>query len=235
MTARRVGHLRSLLSFDRRDLEFLLLLTSGWDQIDLRPRQLAARRVGVIGLSGDPELALALRIASHAASVELIELDPALTADPRQDAAALGRLFDALVLADRSGTREAWYAQDHVPVFNLGGPSGAPLEVIGHIHARLRRGPLRGAHVVWKGDAGPALTSWVEATGDLAVHVTHVAGHSSVPEALLERVREGGQAGSFTRAAEPPRPADIDANVVLDIRTRACLIAAAFEFLLHTA
>nr|NLD40889.1 hypothetical protein [Actinomycetales bacterium] len=234
MTTRRAVHLRSLLSLDRRDLEFLLLLTSGWDQIDLRPRQLAARRVGVMGIGSDPELALALRIAAHAASVQLIQLDPALTSDPQQDASTLGSLFDAVVLADPDGTREAWYEQDRVRVFNLGGPSGAPFEVIGHVHTRLRHGALRGAHAVWQGEPGPALTSWVQLTGELAVRVTQVGGRRSVPHAILEQVRERGQAGSFEQVGELAQPADIDARAKLDVRTRACVIAAAFEFLLHT-
>lgn len=227
-------HVRSLLSFDRTDLEFLLLLTAGWDQVNLRPRQLAAKRIGVINGSDDPQLAMALRIAAHAASVELFDLDPTFADRPAEAAASLGGLLDAVAIADAEGVYEAWYEQDAVSVINLGGPSGAPLDALGQLHTRLRHGGgISGTRVGWRGDLGPALTSWVELTGDMRIHVTQVGGTTTVTEKFLARLRDEGQAGSFERVETADGPFDVDANITLDLRTRACVIAAAFEFWPH--
>lgn len=232
----RAGHLRSLLSFDRTDLEFLLLLSSGWDQVDLRPRQLASRRVALIDLAGDPELTLATSIAAAAASVEVFPLPEPLAGDPGRGVQAVADVVDAVLLADPEGRLEAWYEQERLPVVNLVGPSGSPLDVIGHMHQRLRSGGrLRGTSVLWQGEPAPALTSWVEATGDLPIHVTQVGGGTSIPRAFLARLRSEGQAGRFERASSAPDPVHIDARAPLSIRTRACAIAAALEFGLHTS
>ncbi|MDO5494128.1 MAG: hypothetical protein Q4G64_00260 [bacterium] len=230
-----MAHLRSLLSFDRTDLEFLLLLASGWDQADLRPRAFASRRVGVIMGGGEPELGISLRIAAHATSVELFEIESALARDLGRGREALTGAIDAIVLADPQGAHVGWYSQEAIPVINLTGPSGAPLEVVARLHSRLSGGArLRGTTVVWEGAGAPALTSWVEATGDLPIHVTQVAGDASISRSFLARLRSEGQVGTFDRASRRPEAVDIDARARLSVRSRACAIAAALEFGLHT-
>lgn len=226
-------HLRAVLSYDRNELEYLLLLAAEWRKNDLRPSSLAARRVGVIYRATNPELEVALQVAAHAASVQLLQISDSFAANPTEAGRVLGPLLDAVVLADPAGIHEDWYSQSEIPVINLISPTGAPLEVIGHLHRQLTRGgSINGLPVLWSGDASPALQSWVEATGDLDLHVTQVAANTTIAEAFLVRLRSEGQIGSFAVTEQPSRTG-LDAREPLDARTWACVIAAAFEFSLH--
>ncbi len=144
--------------------------------------------------------------------------------------------MDALLLADPLGVNEEWYEQSHLPVFNLMGPSGAPLDVVGQLHGHLvGGGAIHRMRVTWNGPAAPALRSWVEATSGLAITVTQVAHGSDIDRQLLAQLEAEGQQGRFECVSEAPAESDLDARRPLDLRTRACVIAAVLEFGLHVA
>lgn len=225
-------HLRGLLSLDRSEFENLLLLAAAWSDSDLRPGSLGSRRVGVIDSSGDSALQVALRIAAHAAAVELIPI-PADLATPAAGVAALAPVLDAIVVVDPAGTAEAWYAQHQVSVINILGPGGSPIEVIAHLQRQLQFRSLKNLSVTWVGPGTPALQSWVELTADARFNLTQVAERTDISPEFLTQLRAEGQLGRFTVQPTMPAATDLEVQHPLDIRSRACAIAAILEYELH--
>lgn len=218
----------SLLHVDRRDLEFLWLLTAGWEDANLRPARPADRRLFLVDTVGDPLQRLALQLGALAAGFQLLDVPDGLEAD--RILTEIGPVADAFALADDTGRFDALHEQDGVPVLTVSRGGGGALEVLAHLYRWYSAGrPLRGLRVVAHTDSPETLTAWCEATRQIPVQVTHVGERDVVSAALLEELRAGGQQGQFRRLRNVPAH-DVDATVRPDLRTLACTVAAVLEF-----
>lgn len=223
-----MAHVDSLLPLDRRDLEFIWLLTAGFDDANLRPSRPAVRRLFLIDTVGDPLQRLALRLGASAAGFELLDVPDSLDADAVLG--TIGPVADAIALADDSGRFGVLYEQDELPVLTVQRAGGGPLEVLAHLYRWYMAGrPLQGLRVVWQGTSPATLQAWCEVTRQVPLQVTHVGARDEAPPGLLEDLREAGQRGEFRRLRTAPDH-DVDATARPDLRTLACTIAAVLEF-----
>lgn len=224
-----MAHVDSLLPFGRRDLEFIWLLTAGWDQVGLRSTTPLSRRIFLIDSGVDEDLVLALRIGAAAAGFQVLDVPASALRAPETILDRLGPVADLFAVADRSGAVDFLHDQEDVPVLSLEERGGAPVRVLGQLYRQYAAGrPLRGLRVVWDGEPEPALRSWCQATAVVPVEVTHVGAQDYVPPADLAAVRAAGQQGAFRRLRERPE-FDLDARAPLGVRTLACTIAAVLE------
>lgn len=223
-----MAHVHSLLPLSRSDLEFIWLLTAGWDDADLRSTRSTTKRLFLLDTVGDPLDRLALQLGAQAAGFQLLDVPRDL--DAAGVLATIGPLADAIAVVDDSGRYDALYEQGDVPVLTVRRNGGGPLKVLAHLYRWYMAGqPLRGLRVVWRGRSEATLTAWCEATRQVPLQVTHVGERDLVSPALLEELRRGAQQGEFRRLRTAPDH-DVDATPRADVRTLACTIAAVLEF-----
>lgn len=222
-----MAHFDSLLPLSRRDLEFIWLLTAGWDEVGLRPASLPTKRLFLLDTVGDPSQRLAVQLGANAAGYQVIDVPAALPAD--RILPVVGEVADVFAVADDGDRSDAILRQDQVPVVVVQRGGGGPLHVLGHLFRWYMAGhPLRGLRVVWEGAPTATLTSWCEATGAIPLQVTQVGERDHVDPALLARLAGEGQQGQFRRLRTVPVH-DVEASEPLGVRTLACTIAAVLD------
>jgi len=224
-----MAHFDSLLRLDRRDLEFIWLLTAGWDQVGLRSTTPLSRRVFLVDTGADEDLILALRIGAAAAGFQVLDVPRSVLANPRSILERLAPVADCFAIADSTGAFQFLHEQDAVPVFTVEEQGGSPVKVLGHLYRwYMTVQPLRGLRVVWEGEPEPALRSWCEATAVVPLDVTHVGERDYVDAAAVAAVRAVGSEGTFRRLRDVPEH-DVAASQPLGVRTLACTFAAVLE------
>jgi len=224
-----MAHFNSLLRLDRRDLEFIWLLTAGWDQVGLHSTTPLSRRLFLVDTGVDEDLVLAFRIGAAAAGFHVLDVPASILAAPASILERIGSVADGIALADRTGAFDFLHGQGAVPVVTVEEARGAPVHVLGHLYRWFVTGkPMRGLRVVWQDSPQPALRSWCEATAVVPLDVTHVGETDYVDGENLHAVRRAGQQGTFRRLRTVPDH-DVTASQPLGVRTLACTFAALLE------
>lgn len=214
------GSLHNIGELDRRDFDLLWLLAAAWEQDGLKPTAPTGRAL-VIGEAPSPDHSLALEVAASVVGLALVHA-------PSTDAEQIDRyapLAERAVCWDPEGRIHA--DRFRLPVVSLLAPGHDPVAVVAHLYRSSMAGhSLRGLRVLWDGEPGPALGSWIASTRSLPVSVTQVGGEAMITEEELGRLRDEGQAGEFRRISRRPAQFDVDAREDLDPVTRALATAA---------
>lgn len=217
-------HLLSALSFDRAELEQLILLSIGWEARNLRPGHLPARRVAVVDTLQDERHSLALDLALTSTSISRVGTNPTPTTIQLLDDA-----IDAVVLLSAGPAEE--YVTDTAPVIRPCSDEDDLVTVLAQLHSAMRQGqPVLGLEVVWHGPAGRALNSWLHLAGDLPITVLHSGGRAP---SILGQLEAEGMVGTYQRVEHaPPNALDISQNP--SVRTLAYATAALLELGVHS-